>query len=678
MSRVSSKSSLSPSATRGSSAIDLGKDSGVDMGRKAQPSVTSGGIGVTQEVANIGGMTVTGGVSVELSPVAINISANPSENSISISGSAELPGGILGISGGTTIDTSTGEILGGSIGGEIGGLGINLSSDEGNVGVEFTLQIPGTPVEIGIGFGFPKKEVLPSSPPSSPSPNIGFPAEDIIPLLDDDKCYHCVVLMHPWIQREYGWNPPPNQFIRASLEEEGHGGGVWSNNQIREFAVRDIPLPRGRTPAYIESHIPPANTYDAYWYPHRTSFKANFKAWALLNNTLQILVPDGYKYNQELHLPFAVQSYSGAAIKQYLNLRTAAEVWDVSIYEIPCGSSSSPDLPKRITPSVPLSPAPTPFPNPPPRRQNVDQCCCDNLRLTRLMYTKLGLARFPGELPATIIQEVPKEGEEPAEPPQEPIPDLVSLLDWMFKRDDERWGQWVVQIDVKDADVTKEGDQSKQIKFPNLAESVAEIEGQILSLSTNVDALVAITTKNLVESGLARQEAIKGYLAAKSIIKYMAFKSTEIDVTVPLCFTPGAETIHGLIEESEIHLKGLDYTEKETLRDIFLDLLQAAAIVRAVHWQRIDTKKDTKSQLLGILKGSLDLANSIKNPTRPTDGSEEQKPKEDFEDFLDNAEDGFRNVTGITDMQNPYGKTPDRRPRIRQIGDNIAQAGGNN
>lgn len=308
----------------------------------------------------------------------------------------------------------------------------------------------------------------------------------------------------------------------------------------------------------------------------------------------------------------------------------------------------------------------------------MDTCCQENLKFLRAIYTKLGLARFPGELPSTIIQEIPNEGEEPAEPPQEPIPDLVSLLDWQFRRDDERWGQWEVQINVKDSDITKEGDQGKSVKFPNLAESVAEIEGQMLSLTTNIDAVLAIATKNLVESGLARQEAIKGYLASKSIIKYMAFKSTEIDVTVPSCFTPGAETIHDLIAESEIHLKGLDYTEKETLRDIFLDLLQAAAVIRAVHWQRIDTKKDTKSQLLGILKGSLDLANSIKNPTKPTDGEEKPNPAQNFEDFLDSAESGFTNTTGITDIQNPYGKTPDRRPRIRQIGDNISQAGGDN
>ena len=111
------------------------------------------------------------------------------------------------------------------------------------------------------------------------------------------------------------------------------------------------------------------------------------------------------------------------------------------------------------------------------------------------------------------------------------------------------------------------------------------------------------------------------------------------------------------------------------MRDIYLDLLQAAAIIRAVHWQGIDTKKDTKTQLLELLKSTAGLANSIKNPTRP-DGTAQPKPTQDFEDFIDTVEDGFRNVTGVGDAENPYGKTPDRRPRIRQIGENISQAGG--
>jgi hypothetical protein len=147
-----------------------------------------------------------------------------------------------------------------------------------------------------------------------------------------------------------------------------------------------------------------------------------------------------------------------------------------------------------------------------------------------------------------------------------------------------------------------------------------------------------------------------------------------------MTFTPGGETISDLIKESEGHIKGTDYVERETFRDVCLDLLQAAAIIKAVHWQKIDSKQDTKTQLLNLLKGTVDLAGITTNPKKLTIDGEEKKfdPSQNFEDFLDNVEDGFRNTTGVTDIQNPYGKTPDRRPRIREIGDNISQAGSDN
>jgi hypothetical protein len=160
MSRVSRKSDLSPSITRGSSnGIDFGKNSGVNMGRKSEPSVTSGGIGITQEVTQIGGVGVSLGVSVEVTPLNFGISANPSEGTIGVAGGAEVPGGLLGISGGLVVDTATGEIIGGSIGGEVGGLGINISnSKKGGLGIEFTVQIPGSPIEFSLGLGFPPEK----------------------------------------------------------------------------------------------------------------------------------------------------------------------------------------------------------------------------------------------------------------------------------------------------------------------------------------------------------------------------------------------------------------------------------------------------------------------------------------------------------------------------------------
>jgi hypothetical protein len=425
--------------------------------------------------------------------------------------------------------------------------------------------------------------------------------------------------------------------------------------------------------------------YQGIWAMWDTSTRQNFRRYKdiIIENyfTPQLLYNWlDYIYFYNIPSSFSVHYYreeDGADKNRVIvDARTVSEP---SIMVHSCNSVKNPNIYTPSSNEGNTSP-PSPFPNPPPRKRKMDDCCRENLKLLRAIYTGLGIAKFPGRLPSTIIQEITKEGEAPEEPPQVQIADFVDLLDWQFRRDDERWGQWEIQINVKDGDLTKEGDQGKQVKFPNLAESIAELEGQMLSVTANLDALVAITTKSLVESGMARQEAIKGYLAAKTIIKYMAFKTTEIDVPVPMTFTAGAKTISALIQESEGHIKGTDYIEKETLRDILLDLLQAAAVIRAVHWQKIDFKNgDTKTQLLNLLKGTVDLAELITNPKKSTDGEEKKfDPAQNFEDFLDNVEDGYRSSTGITDIENPYGKTPDRRPRIRQIGDNISQAGKNN
>ena len=679
MSRVSGKSSLSPSASNGSSSINLGKDSGVNLGAKSQTSVSTGGIGVTREVANIGGMSVTTGVAVEILPVGFDISGNPdykdpTNSSISIGGSAEVPGGILGVGGGITINTSTGAVEEVSIGGEVAGFGINISKSDDGFGFGLSLQVPGTPLEINLGFGFPNDKNKPTPTPTpapapAPTPTPTrfppqLPLENLIPNNPSPPNFAVGCLVWQKIVRSgpAGWGGMPlEKPIPDGSDWQNYDEIVTSNNFLiyAEPDYYDAQAPNYFVRIYLKPNA-----------PDKIVFSSRFGTRLLPSQDLW----DGL---QVMTLTSSAYYYRPNSSSGYIAIYTERVFWKRSNNQWELAQEANYSIDSTCKPVLQEKLYP-PFPNPPPRKEKMDECCRENLKFLRAIYKGLGIAKFPGQMPSTIIQTIPKKGEQPAEPPLEPVGDWVDLFMWNFKRDDERWGQWEIQIDVKDSDLTKEGDQEKSIKFPNLAESLAEMEGQLLSLLTNVEALVAMQTKCLVESGMARQEAIKGYLASKAIIKYMAFKSTEIDVAVPMTFTPGAESISELVKESEGHIKGTDYTEKETLRDILLDLLQAAAVIRAVHWQRINTKTDTKSQLLGLLKGSVDLANSLTKPTSTTGDTETDKfdPTQNFEDFIDSVEDGFTNSTGITDIQNPYGKSRDRRPRIRQIGDNISQAGG--
>ena len=108
-------------------------------------------------------------------------------------------------------------------------------------------------------------------------------------------------------------------------------------------------------------------------------YKGNFKAWASINGSLQIIIPNGYRYSQNFLFPFHLTD-SGLGIKNYIrDWLPAGQTWDISIYEIPCNTSNSnPSLPERIIPNPPSVYLP-PFSNPPPRKEKMDDCCRENL-----------------------------------------------------------------------------------------------------------------------------------------------------------------------------------------------------------------------------------------------------------------------------------------------------------
>lgn len=235
MSRSSRKSDLSPSAT--GSNIDLGKNDGVDMGRKTQPSVTSGGLGVSTEITNIRGISVIGGVSANISPINLGINYDPAENSVSVASGAEIPGGLLGVSGGVIIDLDSGEITGGSLGGEALGLGVNVSSSkDGGLGIEFTVQIPFTPIEVSLGFGFPPKGKTPISPSPSPSPSSWKPP--VLPTGDPNK--HCQVVIA--IQtRDIGYDLKGNLAWHIEYKSSGSYSPQTESVTVKQEMLENYP-----------------------------------------------------------------------------------------------------------------------------------------------------------------------------------------------------------------------------------------------------------------------------------------------------------------------------------------------------------------------------------------------------------------------------------------------------
>ena len=393
MSRVSQKSGLSPSITKGSNAIDLGKNSGVDMGRKSQPSITSGGIGVTQEVTHVGGVSVSAGANIDITPLDFGISIDPSEGTVSVATGAEIPGCLLGISGGIEVDINTGEITGGSIGGEVGGFGINISnSKNGRLGVELTYQIG--LIEFSVGLGFSPKDSKDPTTPTTPSTSLP-PAE----------------------QPETKWTPPGGINIesvrgctlRVSWREVHREINPYSSGC--EVYLRDS----GRLSTTGYGLVDTKCSMYTFQNPGLWAMYAidgerhynNKIDWIIENYRSQEYLDQVISFIYYYGVPSSYTTWLYGELAYYgggYPVIIGRQVDEPSITVFNCVTEKNPNI---YTPpsNEKNTPPPPPFPNPPPRKRNMDECCRTSIKLQRLIVRHLGAERNSSQevLPEGVV-----------------------------------------------------------------------------------------------------------------------------------------------------------------------------------------------------------------------------------------------------------------------------------
>lgn len=279
----------------------------------------------------------------------------------------------------------------------------------------------------------------------------------------------------------------------------------------------------------------------------------------------------------------------------------------------------------------------------------------------------IGIEEYPASLPASLISKdegwlgnlIPN--------PNVSVPNLTRLFSWYIERFDELMGQFEIPIEVKDADPTKPGDQPVGFKLPNVAEAIAELFGLVLQTSINSETLVNMLTRNLIETGQDKQQNFKSFMMLQALVEYMGFEHKEHKIKMPMLFTPGKEKLEELLTETEIDVAVTEYNDKIDLRGNLNDLLQAAAIIRAVHWRKLDPNNDMKDQIVNLIKGFASVSDIVGNKKKDADG------KSDFDRFMEDAETGFTNQPGITDTEHPYGRNYSERPKIREIGTDTSE-----
>jgi hypothetical protein len=308
-------------------------------------------------------------------------------------------------------------------------------------------------------------------------------------------------------------------------------------------------------------------------------------------------------------------------------------------------------------------------PPPPPRKECCKMGCCpdnSNLeRLLRLLLKKIGSDDLPASVPKLLTKR---------DAGTIQIQNIAEFISYTVKQLDALAGKYPLEIKIKDADLTQEGNQEKKISLPNIAEALAEIMGILLILQSESNANLIATTNGMIEAGSAKQAASLAVDYAKGNAEYLGYKGKQIERQVPFTFKPGEGRLDKMLVKGEVKVKGWENDDKDDLNDALAPLLELAAMWKAANFKNLGTS-DPLAKLKEILRGAVSLSDEadklVKGSGSPTDPSSQPK-KNEWDSFIEEAEQGFIAQPGITDNTNPYGRPLAQRPKIREIGNDTS------
>lgn len=312
------------------------------------------------------------------------------------------------------------------------------------------------------------------------------------------------------------------------------------------------------------------------------------------------------------------------------------------------GKVGDPTTPGNFTQAPPITPT-SPVPTPPD-----NGCRCNGPILANQAAQAAELATLLAELerikaaigvhglPASVPNQIAKKAGG-----QRMVNSLAELHLWQVEQLDGVVGQWPIEIGVD----TPGGNVG--LTIPNMAEAMSEQMGLLIGQQVTSAQILNTASRTLAQSGSATQQAHLAHLTAKANADFLGYESRSNAVDMPLAYTPGKNPFDGLLNESTAKVLGFENTDGTDIKAILAELLQAAAIIRAVYWRKLDTKGDLKTQIRGNLRGQGDFLDKA----AAGDGNDS-----DWEDYLRQVAEGFKGLTGDA---NPYNRPPTEGPQIK-------------
>lgn len=321
---------------------------------------------------------------------------------------------------------------------------------------------------------------------------------------------------------------------------------------------------------------------------------------------------------------------------------------------------------------------------PPPLKPPKKKCCEDSMgccqpshnnkqdqdlgeikKMLMEIKKRLGTDEYPVAMPETLNVKYDDKGKR-TEPKMIREENLTGVVGRFIRYFDGVIGEFGLGFKVADADPTKPGDQPKFITANNISELLEELYSHIFDMWIQNYQFLQLNQRHAMESMLARKVGIQNYYLLQSIVDWCGFKTKDITKKIPFLFNIDAEGFEDFLKNKEQEIQVPDFDPDDKGSDSFPDQLirlnRAAAIIEAVHTTKFKRNDDIPKKMMEMLLNTSKAVDRVNNDELKAAGS-----KEDFDQWLRDAETAFISRIGQGDINNPYGVPYSQRPRLTKI-----------
>lgn len=193
-------------------------------------------------------------------------------------------------------------------------------------------------------------------------------------------------------------------------------------------------------------------------------------------------------------------------------------------------------------------------------------------------YYRAGYQELPGEVPETLLSI--------GSDKDRTIKNALDLQQWQVEQFDALIGQFPIEIEIKDTDPLKAGDQTKKIEIGNISEALAELVGLSFLQSQNSDLTINYLNRIGVETIATKNATLITQDYAKANASYLGYDANPIRREINYALNPGGESIETILNNTKGYIIGWANTEKASVADYLKRIFYTVGIIKESNFVR--------------------------------------------------------------------------------------------